>query len=93
MEKFDSFYNKILLGHVDKIALGTIIIIFIAFSYSVYFLFNRPVDPQIKAKVMQETQSVEIKFNEDTIKAITESKDYGSTLDPSTEGKNPFITY
>lgn len=93
MKNLDSFYNKILLGNADKIAFGTLIIILIGFSYSIYFLFNRPVDTKVENRIKQESQSTNIDFDKDTIKLIIDSKDYGHSVNPVVAGKNPFIVY
>ena len=93
MRNINSFYNKILLGNTDKIALSMIVILLVGFSYSIHFLFNRPVDSKVEMRIKEESESTNIGFDEDTIDEIIELKDYGRSLNPSTTGKNPFVTY
>lgn len=79
--------------HSNKILLVFFIVVISSLAYGLYFLFNRPPDPKVEAKVREEAQSVDIKFNIKTIEETKELKNYDVPLNPNLSGKNPFWTY
>jgi len=89
LQSFKIFFQK----NSNKILFISFLTLMSFLAYGLYFLFNRPPDPKIEAKIREEAQSVDIKFNTKTIEETKELKNYDVQLNPNPPGKNPFWTY
>ena len=89
LQSFKIFFQK----NSNKILFISFLTLMSFLAYGLYFLFNRPPDPKIEAKIREEAQSVDIKFNLGTIEETKNLKNYNVPLDPTVPGKNPFLTY
>ena len=69
------------------------LLLFIGFAYSLYFLFNRPVDTDAQKQILDKSRSANIHFDTKTVNRALELKNYNVSIEQNTGGKNPFLTY